>query len=276
MTFKFLVAFRSSPLVSIGVGLIDICGSDDFVSVCDCFSQVGADSLSVYTNGSLKNLGTTGCRAGAAAFFEDINLGLSISVRSLVSFTLVELQTVVLALECIPVAHSVHLFSDSQAVLDAYISEVDLVYPDFCNWCLYLDVDWPSSSRVWHPDSHMVTGFTSRHTANAYTYLMKALHHQFSMAGFVFKEWIQKAVSIFHDPKVTGVKIADFVYSLCVTFRNNIWLVCAKHHTYMEKNSLIPVDGSISISVSGLVLRFSDGVVKLLGIGDLVFVNIIA
>ncbi|KAG9303992.1 hypothetical protein G9A89_005902 [Geosiphon pyriformis] len=75
-----------------------------------------------------------------------------------------------------------------------------------------------------------------------------------------------EAVSVFYNPKVAGVKIADFVCSLCVAFRNNIWLVHAKYCAYMEKNGLIPVNDSIPISVSGLVLRFSDGVVKLLNI----------
>ncbi|KAG9295246.1 hypothetical protein G9A89_000069 [Geosiphon pyriformis] len=423
---EFLVAFRSFLLVSVGVGPVDICGSGDFASVCDCLSRVGTDSLSVYTDGSLKNLGTTGCRAGTAAFFEDINLGLGISVRGLVSSTLAELQAIALALECILVARSVCLFSDSQAALDAYMSEINLVYSDFHNQCwvehqhirnvihsknlrvswhkvkshsgmlgnnwadsitntttlsdwflppcvdehfllvddsivsgnsrhfvrnvfhavcrvcwkvssssgflsgdLHLDVDWPSSFRVWHSDSHMATDFTSRRTVDIHTYLMKALHHWLPMAvrkciynrcypsvlclycgevevlescmsswktlsglalssssvlqllltcasdflvfsalykGFVFKGWIQKAVSIFHNPKVAGIKIADFVCSFCVAFRNNIWLVHAKHHTYMKRNGLISMDDSISVSVSGLVSRFLGGVVKLLGI----------
>ncbi|KAG9296167.1 hypothetical protein G9A89_014759 [Geosiphon pyriformis] len=394
---KFLVTFHSSPLVSVGVGSVDICGSDDFVFVCDYLSWISADSLSVYTDGLLKNLGMTGCRAGTAVFFEDVNLGLGISVRGLVSSTLAELQAIALVLKCVPAAHSVCLFSDSQVALDACMSEINLVYPDFCNqywvecqhiknvirsknlrvswhkikdyfgvlgnnradsiadaatlsdwflppcvdehfllvddsiisgnsrhfvrdvfyaicWThwevgsssgflpgdLHLDVDWPGFSRVWHPDSHMATGFTSRHIANTYTYFMKALYYWLPMAvqkciydrcypsvlclycgevkvsDHVFScviddsacHWIQEAVSIFHNSKVASIKIADFVHSLCVAFRNDIWLVHAKYCAYMEKNGLIPVDGSISILVSGLVSRFSDGVVKLLGIAE--------
>ncbi|KAG9298623.1 hypothetical protein G9A89_012691 [Geosiphon pyriformis] len=402
---EFLVTFRSSLSVSVGVGSIDICGSDDFMSVCDHLSWIGANSLSVYIDRSLKNLGMTGCRAGAAAFFENVNLGLGINVQGLVSSTLAELQTIALALECVLVARSVCLFSDSQVALDACMLEINLVYPDFCNQCwvkcqhirnvicsknlrvnwhkvkshsgvlgndradsiidaatlsdwflpsyidkhflladdsiisgnsrhfvrdifyavssssgflpgdLHLDVDWPGSFRVWHSDSHMATGFTSRRTANIHTYLIKALHRQLSMA---VRKWIydrcyssvlclycgevkvsdhiQEAVSIFHNSKVASIKIADFVCFLCVAFRNNIWLVYAKHCIYMEKNGLILMDGLISVSVSGLVSRFLDGVVKLLGIaeafgirfgfckscsfflgiGDLVSVNIIA
>ncbi|KAG9306343.1 hypothetical protein G9A89_018226 [Geosiphon pyriformis] len=226
---------------------------------------------------------------------------------------------------------------------------------------LYSDVDWLISSRVWHPDLHMATGFTSRHTLPVavqkcvydksypsvlclYCGEIEVSDHVFSCViddaachwvlescmsswkvlsglsllfssilqmlstcaldflvfsalckGFVFKEWLQEAVSIFHNPRVAGIKIADFVCSICVTFRNNIWLVRAKHCVYMEKNGLILVDGLVPVSVSGLALRFSNGVVKLLGIteafgvcfafrkscsffsgiGDLVTVNII-
>ncbi|KAG9304324.1 hypothetical protein G9A89_019886 [Geosiphon pyriformis] len=137
--FGHSVAFLSgappSPLALSGVGPMDICDSDGFVSVCDHLSRVGTDSLSVYTDRSVKNLGTTGCRAGAAAFFKDIDLGLGVCVQDLMLSTLAELQAVVLALECVSVDCSVRLFLDSQAALDAYKSEVDLVCPDFRNWC---------------------------------------------------------------------------------------------------------------------------------------------
>ncbi|KAG9291029.1 hypothetical protein G9A89_012901 [Geosiphon pyriformis] len=69
--------------------------------------------LSVYTDGSLKNLGTAGCRVGAAAFFGDIGLGLGVGILSLMSSTLAELQAIALALECVPLSSSVYLFSDS-------------------------------------------------------------------------------------------------------------------------------------------------------------------
>ncbi|KAG9290996.1 hypothetical protein G9A89_012868 [Geosiphon pyriformis] len=64
--------------VSNGVDSLNILESSDFASVCNHFSQVGADSLLVYTDRSLSNLGTVGCKAGTATFFEDIDLGLGI------------------------------------------------------------------------------------------------------------------------------------------------------------------------------------------------------
>ncbi|KAG9293586.1 hypothetical protein G9A89_005589 [Geosiphon pyriformis] len=103
------------------------------MSVCDHLSQVGISSLSVYTDGSLRSLGTVGCRAGAAVFFEDINLGLDIRVSDLMLFTLAKMQTIALALECVPLFGSVCLFSDSQFVLDACKLELALVCPNFHN-----------------------------------------------------------------------------------------------------------------------------------------------
>ncbi|KAG9298157.1 hypothetical protein G9A89_000034 [Geosiphon pyriformis] len=400
----FLQLFIHLPQPQLVLALLTFV-SDNFVAACSCFSQIDIDSLSVYTNGSLKNLGTVDCRAGATVFFEDIDLGLGVSVQGLVLSTLAELQAIALALKCVPAAHSIDLFSDSQAALDACRSELSLVCPDFHNQCWVkhwhiqnvihsknLRVSWhkvkdhsgisendcadsiadvaflsgwyfpscvdghfllvdgsvvsgnfrhfvrdvyhavchacwevgsssgflASSLHSDHPDLNMATGFTSRLTADTRTYLMKALHHQLSVAvqkhiynkcypsvlclycgkrslsglslpssvvlqlistcaldllvslalykNFVFNGWLQKAVTVFHDSKVAGVKITDFMHSLCSAFRNNIWLVCTKHRAFIEKNGLISVDKFILIPVFGLVSRLLPGVIKLLGV----------
>ncbi|KAG9296264.1 hypothetical protein G9A89_014856 [Geosiphon pyriformis] len=127
--------FFTYPSVLDGIGFLNILESSDFVFVCNCFLQVGADSLSVYTDGSLSNLGTVGCRAGTTAFFEDIDLGLDINVSGLMSFTLVELQAIALALKCVLLLSSVKLFSDSQSALDACKSELGLACSNFHNQC---------------------------------------------------------------------------------------------------------------------------------------------
>ncbi|KAG9303562.1 hypothetical protein G9A89_018458 [Geosiphon pyriformis] len=131
----FLAAFHSSSAASVGAGSFNFCESNDFVSVCDCLSQVNIDSLSVYTDGSLRNLSTVDCRAGAAVFFEDIDLGVGVGVQGLMLFTLVKLQAIALALECVSAACSVNLFLDSQAALDACKSELSLVCSNFHNQC---------------------------------------------------------------------------------------------------------------------------------------------
>ncbi|KAG9299930.1 hypothetical protein G9A89_009658 [Geosiphon pyriformis] len=54
-------------------------------------SRISSGSLSVYMDGSLKNLGTVGYKADAAAFFENINLGLDIGISDLMLSTMAEL-----------------------------------------------------------------------------------------------------------------------------------------------------------------------------------------
>ncbi|KAG9302716.1 hypothetical protein G9A89_005190 [Geosiphon pyriformis] len=213
---------------------------------------------------------------------------------------------------------------------------------------LLSDVNWLSSSQVWHSNLHMTAGFTNRHTADTCTYFIKALHYQlplvvqkhlydkyyssvlclycgevkmsdhvfscmidisachkilescasswrelsghsfsilrvlqllstcaldFSVSlalfkSFVFNRWFLEAVSVFYDPKVAKIKVAEFVYSLYLAFRDDIWVVYAKHCIFMEKHGLISTDGLAPILVFGSALKFLAGVIKLLGISE--------
>ncbi|KAG9295879.1 hypothetical protein G9A89_006618 [Geosiphon pyriformis] len=420
-----------------------VCGSSNihqsfgFGVICNDLLNVGATHLSVYTNKSLNNLGTIDMLASAAVFFEDIDSGLGVGVFGLVSSTLVELQTITLALECVPSFCLVNLFSDSQVALDACRSESLSVGLDFrnCCWiehhhianvkghssvsgnkwadvlaknavfsawhlphlvserflkagvnmvsgnlkhfvhdifrsinrmhwevdsgsrvvsgCLHADIDWLRSSLMWHPNFHMAIGFTSIRTAGFRTYFMKAFHYRLSVAvqkhlydrgypsvvclfcnkievsdhvfscssntnshaglldtyatawemrfglfhssscisqllltcisdvtvstalckGFVFGNWYCKSVSVYKDPKVTVVNVMNFVHEFCFAFYDNIWLVCVKHRAIMKKNKLIPRDGSIPVAVSGFSTWLSAGVIRLLGVADVLGIS---
>ncbi|KAG9298224.1 hypothetical protein G9A89_002712 [Geosiphon pyriformis] len=195
------------------------------------------------------------------------------------------------------------------------------VVPD----CLRTDIDWLRFSLVWHPNSHMATGFTSIRMAGFHTYFMKALHYHLSVAvrkrlydrgypsivclfcgkvkvsdhvhsglscsfscisqllltcisdvtvstalckGFVFGNWYHESVSVYKNPKVAVVNVVNFVYEFCFAFHDNIWLVHVKHWAIMEKNKLIPHDGSISVTVSGFSMRLLAGMIRLLGVAD--------
>ncbi|KAG9294041.1 hypothetical protein G9A89_021209 [Geosiphon pyriformis] len=358
----------------------------NFVSVHNHFLQIGANSLLVYTDRLLSNLGSIGYRTGAAAFFKNIDLGLSVGVSGLILSTLVELQTIALALECVPSLCSSKLglvyfdFCNQCWVKHYYITNVicskDLkyfsshlgehfirtdgsvlsgnfrrfvhdIYHSVCHTCwevgsgfrflvssLLSEVNWFHLSLVWHSDLHITAGFTSRPLANAHTYFMKALYYWLPVSvwkcfynrsypsvlclycgnvealnhvffckiddsavsgffhsflgilqllslcvfdsflfmalykSFVFNDWFCEVVTIFHDPKVADLEIVKFVHSLSLAFRSDIWSVCAKHCAYIEKNELIPLDGLVLISVSGLASGLSAKVVKLLGIAD--------
>ncbi|KAG9293622.1 hypothetical protein G9A89_005625 [Geosiphon pyriformis] len=429
----------------VDVGLKSIFASPGFVLVHDWLSQVLSSSISVYMDGSLTNFGTENCTAGAGVFFSDIDLDLGVGVSGLLSSTLAEMQAIALALECVPHSSFVHLFSDSQAALDVYKSELGLVCSDFHNCCwvehqhivnvihgknlmvewhkvkghsgvignkyadaiagasshsgwflpsqlhvhflltdggavfgnfrhfvcdifhsiscthwevgsgskflpasLFADIDWSCFSLVWHPNSHMAAGHTGKPTVDAHSFFMKALHHWLPVAvhkclynrkypsvlclycdevetsdhafsckvddsarlqildtcskswrvlsglslssscmlqllfscasdvsvftalfkGFVFSGWLREAVSAFKSHKIVSSNIVEFVRSLSFAFRNDIWLVQVKHHAFMEKNKLIPLDGSVLVSVSGLASKFLAGIVRLLGVAE--------
>ncbi|KAG9296121.1 hypothetical protein G9A89_011974 [Geosiphon pyriformis] len=126
---------------SVGSPFLDGCMHHDVLQSCE-FGVVSSNllnttsfHLSVYMDGFLNGLGTHDMKADAAVFFKDLNLGLGVSVSDLVSSMLAELQAIALALECVPSFSSVDLFSDSQAALDACISESVLLHLDFRNQC---------------------------------------------------------------------------------------------------------------------------------------------
>ncbi|KAG9294237.1 hypothetical protein G9A89_021596 [Geosiphon pyriformis] len=263
--FNSVTSFFAHLLALSGVGSLNILNFGDFVSVCDNFFWVGSGSLSVYTNGFLKDLGTVNCKAGTATFFKDINL------------------TIALALECVLLSSFVHLFLNSQSALDACKLELGLVksHSDiienklanviagttfFSGWCFFpcldecfivadsnvvsgnfrhfigscskflmgsllSEIDWLYLSLVWDPDLHMAIGFTGRLLAS-----------------------------------IAGLEVVKFACFSGLTFWDKVWMVCVKHCAYIEKAKLIPLNGSVLVLISGLVLEFSVGVVKLLGI----------
>ncbi|KAG9297127.1 hypothetical protein G9A89_019408 [Geosiphon pyriformis] len=52
------------------------------------------------------------------------------------------------------------------------------VVPDAMIGC----IDWVVTAKVWHPDSHMLAGFTSRTSSSLRTYVMKAVHRRLPVA----------------------------------------------------------------------------------------------
>ncbi|KAG9301991.1 hypothetical protein G9A89_021035 [Geosiphon pyriformis] len=85
---------------------------------------------------------------------------------------------------------------------------------------------------------------------------------------FVFNNWYCESVSVFKNPRVAACNMVFFVCEFCAAFWDEIWLVCVRHWAVIEKDGLIPCDGSIFASVFGFSMGFSAGVVRLLGIAD--------
>ncbi|KAG9292216.1 hypothetical protein G9A89_023936 [Geosiphon pyriformis] len=374
--FDFLVV---CPLF-LSSNILHFCGFSAVSANLLCFN-VGC--LSVYTDGSLSSLGSVNMKAETAVFFENIGMGLEMGVSGLMSSTLTKLQAIALALECVFLSHSINLFSDSQAALDACKLKLDLVCSDFRNqyWIehyhidvfqsvhyahweigsglqvivnsLHADIDWFRSSLVWHLDSHMIAGFISKWTSGFRTYFIKGLHFQLPVAmhkqlydknylsvvclfysdvkvlnhvfsclfdaddhahlldsyasawrvqsgldcffsvvsqllftclsdvlvstalykSFVFKDWFHESVSVFKDSKVASQNIVAFVHEFSHVFWEDILLVCAKHHVFIEKNGLILCNRSVSISISGLPSMLSADMIELLGVAKAIGVG---
>ncbi|KAG9299783.1 hypothetical protein G9A89_013143 [Geosiphon pyriformis] len=76
---------------------------------------------------------------------------------------------------------------------------------------LHADINWSKSSMVWHPDSHLASGFTSMYMAGCRTYFMKALHHWLPVAvrKRLYDRRYPSVVCLFCD----DVETSDHVFS---------------------------------------------------------------
>ncbi|KAG9296082.1 hypothetical protein G9A89_011934 [Geosiphon pyriformis] len=161
-----------------GVAPQNVLDSIEFVTIHDHLLGVSTNSISVYTDGSLAGLGTVGMWAGTAIFFDGVNLGLGVEVSGLVSFTMVELQAIALAFECVPLSSSVYLFSDSQAALDACKFELEcrhiynLIHNKNLNICWFKVKEHSGVVGNKHVDALAMTAAMSKHSfplhVNAY------------------------------------------------------------------------------------------------------------
>ncbi|KAG9298770.1 hypothetical protein G9A89_012838 [Geosiphon pyriformis] len=206
-------------------------------------------------DGSLSDLKTVDIKAGAAVFFKNIGMDLGVEMSGLMFSTLTKLQAIALALKCVSLSCSIDLFLDSQAVLDACKLELNLVkgysgvsgnkhvdelakaialsswhLPHFINKC-YLrvggaaisDIDWFKSLLIWHPNSHMAAGFTSKQTAGFQTYFMKALYNQLpvAMCKQLYDKSYPSVVCLFCG----DVEVLDHAFSCLFDADDYAWLL---------------------------------------------------
>ncbi|KAG9306304.1 hypothetical protein G9A89_018187 [Geosiphon pyriformis] len=127
-------AFHFSGGTPISIAM-DVCSLGTVSRLSQCLSSTNLGVVSVYTNESLRDLGSCEMKCGAAAYFSDLDLSISAKVGGLVSSTMVELQAIALALECVLSDSLVVVYSDSQAALDVCVTESALVSSNFHNHC---------------------------------------------------------------------------------------------------------------------------------------------
>ncbi|KAG9299222.1 hypothetical protein G9A89_013870 [Geosiphon pyriformis] len=109
--------------------------SSGLSTVSECLHESWSDAFTVYTDGSLSHLGTAEIVGGAAAYFPNAGVGIGVEVSGLLSSIMVELHTIALVLECVLFLCSVVINTDSQTAIDACVSELSLIAPDFRNKC---------------------------------------------------------------------------------------------------------------------------------------------
>ncbi|KAG9304903.1 hypothetical protein G9A89_010765 [Geosiphon pyriformis] len=274
-------------------GSSDVLRSHEFDIIGTGLFNSNVGHLSVYTDGSLSDLGTVDMKAGAAVFFEDISMGLGVGVSGLMFSTLTELQAIALALECISSSRSVDLFLDRHSgvlgneqadklaraaalfgwhlphsVNEHYLRGGGAAISVHCaHWeiscgmgvvadSLHTDIDWFRSSLVWHPDSHMAAGFISKWTAGFQTYFMKALHHWLPVA-------IRKRLYDKRYPSVMclfcgDVEVSDHVFSCSFDANSRAQLLDAHAAVWGVQSGLAHSSSDVSQLMSTCVFDILD------------------
>ncbi|KAG9293504.1 hypothetical protein G9A89_009228, partial [Geosiphon pyriformis] len=169
--------------------------SDVFSLVKDELHNIWSSCFKVYTNGSLRNTGSVDAACSVTVYFLVLDKSVGVVVGGLLFSTLVELQAVALAFEekdlevvwvkiegysgisgnvkadlvagkaarssfsLLTKVHEHYLVADNTAISGnaCYFAESGVgVVPVDLIGC----IDWISTVKVWHPDSHMLAGFT--------------------------------------------------------------------------------------------------------------------
>ncbi|KAG9299063.1 hypothetical protein G9A89_020376 [Geosiphon pyriformis] len=288
------------------VGLSSVLESCEFEVVCSHLLEVDFDRFFLFMDGFLNELGTLGMKAGAVVFFENINLSLGVRVSELVSSTMVELQAIALALECVLSSYSINLFSDSQAALDACKSESRLICSDFRNQCWIkhhhianvihqknLDINWvkvKDYSGVL--DNEQVDAFTGA-TVLSNLHLSHMINEHFLRAGgtavsdslHTDVDWFRSSLVWHLDLYLAAGFTNTHTAGLWMYFMKALHyhLLVAVHHVFScpfdavghvrlvevhAFSDIILHNDSVSVLVSGLPLVFLASVVRLLGIVD--------
>ncbi|KAG9295765.1 hypothetical protein G9A89_008993 [Geosiphon pyriformis] len=116
---KFLMNVDSLLAAHTGDDLLselDVLNSMEFSDIQSDLHEVWSGLFNIYTNSSLRDIGTAGIAGGATVYFLSVNLSVG---------------AVALALECVLSSCAVVLYLDSQTAIDAYISKMSLAVPDF-------------------------------------------------------------------------------------------------------------------------------------------------
>ncbi|KAG9291939.1 hypothetical protein G9A89_004877 [Geosiphon pyriformis] len=110
---------------------LDILASKEFSDLHSSLHKLQSGLFEIFTDGLLKDFGSFNVAGSAAKYFSAIDCSIGVRVRGLMSSTLAKLQTVALALECVPSSSAITIHLDSQAVINTCVSELFHLVPDF-------------------------------------------------------------------------------------------------------------------------------------------------
>ncbi|KAG9290778.1 hypothetical protein G9A89_011741 [Geosiphon pyriformis] len=114
---------------------------------------------------------------------------------------------------------------------------------------LHTDIDWFKLSLVWHLDSHMAAGFTSKRTA--------ALHHRLpvTMRKWLYNKHYPSVVCLFYG----DVEISDHAFSCPFDANGHVWLLNAHTAVWGVYSSLAYSSSGVSQLLSTCVSNVSVG-----------------
>ncbi|KAG9284932.1 hypothetical protein G9A89_006310 [Geosiphon pyriformis] len=268
---------------------LNILESDVFSAVKDGLHDVWSDCFEIYTNEFMKEAGFANITCGAAAYFLALDLNVGVAFHGLLSFTLAELQAIVLSLECdkdfevvwikvkghsgisgnvkadlaaekttwsfftlLTRVREWFLVAKNTASVSRAYWETGLGY-DVVSDGLVESVDWISTAKVWHPNSHMFAEFTSQSSLTLCTYFIKAVHRYLLVA--VWKRLYNKRYSGVMCLLCSEVEFSDHVF------------ICAQDIAVC--NEILAEASACWVSVAGVCILSSSVILQALSVCSL-------
>ncbi|KAG9306167.1 hypothetical protein G9A89_016071 [Geosiphon pyriformis] len=173
--------------------MLSVLNSDRFSDVCDSLLEMWSDCIEVYTDRSLQYAGFAKVAGKMAAYFSAADASIEIRGHSGV---VGNVKIDVLVNEATSLSFSLpvgirkrFMIAEKSAVSDNTCYFVRDLHQLICcaHWetglgfdivsnVMIREIDWRTTAAIWHPDSYMLFGFTSRKSANLCTYLIKAVY----------------------------------------------------------------------------------------------------
>ncbi|KAG9296577.1 hypothetical protein G9A89_015169 [Geosiphon pyriformis] len=216
-----------------------------------CLVENRPGIVSVYTDGSVKNLGSAGTCGSVTAYFSDVDLSIRVRVYGLLSLTLMELQTITFALKCILTFSSVMLFTDSQTSLDMCALLVNSVGPDFHNKCwikkehIHITIASKGLSVCWNKVKGHSGVVGNKHADFFADTATKSNLYMTLAKGFMLKEWMADTVHLLGPGSDGGLLVINLVCEFAEGHQSSIWILTAKLRMYYEKHGLLPRDSFV-------------------------------